>query len=191
MTPVGVVLAGGAGRRLGGQKAAALLDGVPLVTRTLAILAAVTETQAVVAKADTQLPATEHEVWIEPDHPRHPAAGIAHALERADGRAVLCIAVDLPLLDAATLRRLLAADDGHSACVVACVDGRLEPLCALWRPAAAGVLAAADGRSMRELLTLLRPQEVDVGDPTRFLNVNTPPELAQAEQRLRDGPGPA
>ena len=99
-----------------------------------------------VAKASTQLPGLPPEVqrWLEPERPRHPAAGIAHALRLGAGRAVLCIAVDLPLLDPATLQLLLAADDGRSPCVVARVDGRLEPLCALWRPAAAEVLAGAE-----------------------------------------------
>ncbi len=189
MTPVGVVLAGGAGQRLGGQKATALLDGVPLVARALTLLAAVTDTRAVVAKAATRLPPGDPDVhrWVEPDTPRHPAAGIAYALERAAGRAVLCIAVDLPLLDGPTLQHLLAADDGLSPCVVARVEGRLQPLCAIWRPAAATLLAEVDGRSMRTLLATLRPQEVDVPEAARFLNVNTPEELAQAEELLREG----
>lgn len=186
MTPVGVVLAGGAGRRLGGQKAVARLDGVPLVERALAVLATVTDTRAVVVKAATKLPPVAADVhrWVEPDTPRHPAAGIAFALERAAGRAVLCLAVDLPLLDARSLQLLLAADDGQSPCVVARVEGRLEPLCAIWRPEAAEILAGADGKPMRTLVAALGPREVDMPDPARFLNVNTAQELAQAERAL-------
>ena len=189
MTPVGVVLAGGAGRRLGGQKATALLAGVPLLEHSLALLAAVTDTRAVVAKAATRLPPLPAEVhrWIEPDTPRHPATGIAFALERAAGRTVLCLAVDLPLLDATTLQLLLAADDGRSPCVVARVEGRLQPLCAVWRPEAAPALAAADGKPMRSLVAALEARVVDMPDPACFLNVNTAAELARAERMLRSG----
>ncbi|MBA2348618.1 MAG: molybdenum cofactor guanylyltransferase [Solirubrobacterales bacterium] len=194
MTPVGVVLAGGAGRRMGGGKAAVLLDGVPLLHRVLAPLSAVTDAQAVVARADTQLPLLDPavKVWREADDgPRHPAHGIAHAIERAGGRAVLCVAVDLPLLDAATLRVLLAGDDGRSPCVVARVAGELEPLCALWRPTAAATLARAGKERMRQLVATLDPCVVDVPDPTRLTNVNTPDDLRRAQCILMGGtPGP-
>ena len=39
----------------------------------------------VVAKAGTPLPALDVPVWIEPDEPSHPLAGLVHALERAAG----------------------------------------------------------------------------------------------------------
>lgn len=180
MTPVGVVLAGGAGRRLGGAKAIAELAGRPLVDRPLAALAAVVGRRAVVARGDTALPALEAgvELWLEPDGRRHPAVGIAHALACAGGAPVLCVAVDLPLLDAATLRRLLAADDGRHACVVPRAAGVLQPLCALWRPEAAEVLAGGGEAPMRALVGALDPLMLHLEDARPFCNVNTPEELA-------------
>ncbi len=180
MSAVGVVLAGGRGRRLGGDKATVELDGVALLLYPLRALAAVTPTQAVVAKRDTRLPELPPGVatWHEPDAPRHPLTGVTHALRTARGAPVLCCAVDLPLLDAATLRRLLDADDGRHACVVPRVDGRLEPLCALWHPRSRRTLdRLPPGLAMREVVAALGPLEVAFTDPRPFTNVNAPEDL--------------
>lgn len=180
MSVVGVVLAGGLGRRMGGDKATVLLDGRPLLHHPLAALAEVTRAQAVVAKAGTRLPALPEGVatWIEPEDPRHPLTGIRHALRSAGGRAVLCCAVDLPLLDAATLRRLLEADAGEHPCVVPLVRGRLEPLCALWRPAVVAALDAAPAAAaMRAVVEGIGALAISYDDPRPFTNVNTPGEL--------------
>lgn len=180
MAVVGVVLAGGAGRRIGGDKATVTLDGEALLLRPLRALAAVTAEQAVVAKRGTRLPELPPgvAVWLEPDAPQHPLTGVRHALGAAGGRPVLCCAVDLPRLDAATLSRLLDADDGRHACVVPQVDGRLQPLCALWRSGALERLSAITGEpSMRDVVAALDPLVVAFADPAPFTNVNTLEEL--------------
>ncbi|HVS28670.1 MAG TPA: NTP transferase domain-containing protein, partial [Solirubrobacteraceae bacterium] len=128
-TPVGVVLAGGAGRRLGGLgKASIELAGRPLLDYPISALREVCAEVAVVAKRDSRLPALPASVarWNEPDEPRHPLTGILHALERSAGRGVLVCAVDMPLVDAATLRALLAlanARAGALAVVAGSPDG--------------------------------------------------------------------
>ncbi len=180
MSAVGVVLAGGRGRRLGGDKAIVELDGVALLLYPLRALAAVTHSQAVVAKGDTELPELPPGVatWREPDVPRHPLTGVTHALRCARGASVLCCAVDLPLLNAPTLQRLLDADDGLHACVVPRVDGHLEPLCALWHPRSLETLDRLPaGLAMREVVAALDPLEVAFADPRPFTNVNAPEDL--------------
>jgi len=180
MSAVGVVLAGGSGRRIGGDKAMVELDGVALLHYPLRALTAVTAEQAVVAKRDTQLPRLPLgvAVWREPEEPRHPLTGILHALRTAARRPVLCCAVDLPLLDAATLRRLLEADDGRHACVVPRVGGRLEPLCAIWHQRARRVLdRLPPGPAMRDVVASLDPLEVAFSKPWPFVNVNAPEDL--------------
>ncbi len=182
MAVVGVVLAGGAGTRMGGGKALAELDGAPLLLRPLGALAAVTARQAVVAKAATGLPGLPEgvAVWREPDLPVHPLTGVLHALRSAAGAEVLACAVDLALLDPATLRHLLAgaAATPGADCVVPVVAGRVQPLCALWRPGAlAGLAALPDGVRMRDAVA--GAHQVAFSDPTPFTNVNTPGDLAR------------
>lgn len=182
MSVVGVVLAGGRGRRIGGDKATVELRGIPLLHYPLRALAEVTPRQAVVAKAESVLPALPDGVlrWVEPDEPRHPLCGVVHALREAGGDAVLCCAVDLPLLDVATLRALLTAPADGRFCVVAKSGGQLQPLCALWRTEALPVLELlGPDVSMRGLVGALDPVVVTIADARVFTNVNVPEDLLQ------------
>jgi molybdenum cofactor guanylyltransferase len=191
--PVGVVLAGGRGRRIGGDKAIVELEGRALVRYPLETLHEVCDRVAVVAKRDTILPALAGvaDLWIEPDEPRHPLAGVAHALALAGGRSVLAVAVDLPLVDAATLRALCAVDPAGAAAVVPRVEGRLQPLCALYLPAAARPLAAFDASARAtDVVEQLGIREVAFADPTPFLNVNRPEDLLQASVLVKGGASP-
>ena len=106
--PLGVVLAGGAGRRIGGDKCTVELAGRPLVLYPIATLRDVCQQVVVVAKQDTKLPqlAGEAEVWIEPDEPHHPLAGVIHALRTASARKLLVLACDMPLVPDELLREL-------------------------------------------------------------------------------------
>jgi molybdenum cofactor guanylyltransferase len=174
---LGVVLAGGAGRRLGGAKPAALLRGRPLTAWVGESLAAVCGEVVVVAKAATPLPELGPgiAIWSEPAEPAHPLAGIVWALERAEGRAVLACPVDVPFVTEASLRRLLGAPGE-----VAVAEG--QPLLGRFGPSALGTLqaAVADGWPARVAIGALGPAVVGVPEPELF-NVNTPGDLATAE----------
>ena len=180
---IGAVLAGGLGRRMGAPKATASLGGRPLVAYPLDALGHVCDRVVVVAKRETELPA-EVERWDEPDDPRHPIAGITHALERA-GEPILVCAADMPFVSPDVLS--LLADElrpGLKAAAAFC-EGRLEPLLAAYAPEALEVLAEAPAdEPLRRTLESLMPVLVDV-PPEVVFNVNTPEDLAQAEERLR------
>ncbi|MFL5781281.1 MAG: molybdenum cofactor guanylyltransferase, partial [Thermoleophilaceae bacterium] len=126
---VGAILAGGAGRRIGGHKAARLLGDRPLAAYPATALAEVCERVALVCKPGTAVPGGwRWELWDgEPEEPRHPAAGIAYALERA-GEPVLVCAADMPFVTADECRRLTAAFDQGSVAAVATADSRLQPV---------------------------------------------------------------
>jgi molybdopterin-guanine dinucleotide biosynthesis protein A len=185
--PVGVVLAGGAGRRLGGMKPSAPLAGRPLLSYPLAALRAALPEVAVIAKAGSELPAVGYGVlvWRELDEPRHPLAGVTEALRRADGRAVVVLACDLPFVTAALVRKLAAANAaGAPAVVAASADRGLQPLCARYEPEALQTLAAFDpsGRVVAQV-EALAPATLTVDDAL-LRNVNTPEELAAAQAEV-------
>lgn len=188
--PLGVVLAGGAGSRLGGAKATAPLGGRPLVAYPLAALRAAGLEAVVVAKPDTALPGPEAlgdaAVWHEPAKPLHPLAGIAWALRRAGGRALVVCAVDMPFVDAAILGALAAG--AEPGAVVLAAD---QPLLGHYPAWALTALerAVAGNASARAAVAQLRPVRLHVAAPQRTLfNVNTPEELAAAEAMLAGQP---
>ena len=178
-TAVVAVLAGGRGRRLGGAKPVAELGGRPLIAWPLAAARDAGLEAVVVAKADTPLPSDlDVPVWTEPDEPSHPLAGLVHALEQADGRAVVAVACDMPHVSAGLLKRLCAADGA----VTARAD---QPFPARYEPSALPVLRDALAREApaREALAALAPAVL--GAPAEELQgVNSPAELAAAAARV-------
>lgn len=180
--PLGVVLAGGRGRRLGGTKATAELHGRPLISYPLEAMGAALGEVVVLAKPDTPLPSLPGmTVWIEPGPRHHPLVGIVQALGLAGDRAVLVCGVDLPLLTPALIRRLSVHDARGAPAVLAAAGGVIQPLLARYEPQALRVLPADPGeRPLRELVRALAPALLEVDDPEELFNVNAPEDLLRA-----------
>jgi molybdopterin-guanine dinucleotide biosynthesis protein A len=179
------VLAGGAGRRIGGDKATVELAGRPLVLYPIAALRQVCEHVVVVAKADTSLPSLTGaaEVWIEPEEPRHPLTGVVHALRTATARKVLVLAGDMPLVPEALLRALVDAASGAGA--VARHGGIAEPLCACYTRKALPGLAHFDPTARAiDVVEQLGVAHVDWVDADALLSVNAPEDLIRAQALL-------
>ena len=184
---IGVVLAGGDGRRIGGDKAMVELEGRALLLYPLAVLRAALDEVAVVAKQSTILPALDPDVaiWLEADEPRHPLAGILHALRCARGRPVVVVAGDMPFVTRGLVAALARERSRGAAAVVPRASGRLQPLCARYDPRALTALAACDfGAPVRDVVAALSPRIVDWPDDEPFFNVNHPEDILQAAALL-------
>jgi molybdopterin-guanine dinucleotide biosynthesis protein A len=176
------VLAGGAGRRIGGAKPSTLLGGMPLISYPVGAAAAAGLEVVVIAKRDSVLPSLDCTVIAEPDAPQHPLCGIVAALERADER-------DMPFLTAPLLAWLA---DRPAAAVVE-LDGQLQPLLARYVPADRPIFeqALSEQLSLTGAVRRIAAARITAdalarfGDPTRLcFNVNDTAELALAEQWL-------
>lgn len=185
--PIGAVLAGGGGRRLGGDKASAQLAGRPLISYPLEAMCGALKEVAVIAKPGTRLPDLPGaRLWLEPERPQHPLVGIVHALERAGGRAVLICAADLPLVTSALIRRISEADTAAPV-LLACCGAQLQPLLGRYEPAALEALAPLAARpkiALRDAIAALDPLQFEVDDPTALHNVNSPQDLRKAAAML-------
>ena len=181
--PIGVILAGGVGRRIGGSKAVVQLAGQPLITYPLEAVRTALGDVAVVVKADTQLPSLPGvTVWVEPDSPRHPVMGIIQALALSEGRSVVVCAVDLPFVTPELIYRLATADLGQSPAVLACCGEDVQPLLGCYAPRAMEPLRTAlpAEAPVRELLASMGPRMLDVGDHELLFNINSPEDLLHA-----------
>lgn len=186
--PIGVILAGGAGTRIGGSKAVVNLHGRPMISYPLEAMWRALGTVAIVAKIDTQLPSVAGvTVWIEPDEPRHPLAGIVHALGLAEGRPVMLAPVDLPFLTSGLIRRIVETDGRGAPAVIAGSGGRTQPLLGCYQPTALEPLSAALKRHdvpVREAVAALEPVIYEVEDADELFNINSPDDLLQASAML-------
>lgn len=174
---VGAILAGGLGRRMGGDKAARELGGRPLVLHVADALSGVCDRVVVVAKADTVLP-EGLERWDEPDAlPRHPLSGIVHALTEA-GEEVLVCAADMPFVVRGALRELVA--EARPPATVAWA-GRMQPLLGVYYPEALRVLRAAPPDApLTATVESLGPWVVEL--PAEVVrSIDTPEDLADGE----------
>jgi len=194
-----VVLAGGRGSRLGGEgKATVELARRPLLGYVLEALTGALDDVVVAAKASTALPGSADgealrvpgsppvALWTEPDEPRHPLAGLRYALQRADGRAVLAAAVDMPLITAPLVAEIARADAEGALAAVPIAGTRLQPLLARYEPGALEVLSTAgENAPLTAVVEALNPRTIEVADPELFFNVNSYADLKTAAAELR------
>jgi len=185
--PVGLILAGGPGTRIGGGKPNVALHGEPLLHYPLRAMRAVLTDVAIITKPQIVLTRLEGAmVWVEPDEPAHPLFGISEALALAGGRPVLVCPVDMPFISSALLSSLAnAASEGQPAVIASC-HGHARPLLGRYSPSAAPLLAQAaeDQASLEEIVARLQPELFEVEDEVELFDVNTPDDLLLAAGML-------
>lgn len=187
------ILAGGRARRLGGvPKGLLLVGGEPIVARQLHVLAPLVRGCAIVAGDPAPYAgvaaAAGAQLIRDRDPGRGPLAGLDAALAQLDGEALLLFGCDLPFIDAALVRELRDAHPGAAA-LVPRVDGRPQPLAARYARSIAPLVSARLARGalrMMELLDELDTRWLDVAPTRALMNVNTPEELARAEELARN-----
>lgn len=190
-----LVLAGGRSTRMQRDKAALEYGGESQLARAFRLLRAVVPEAYVSVRteqvADPARAGYPQIVDALPDV--GPVAGILAALSAVPARAWLVVAVDLPLLDAPTLERLVAQRDPAALATAyrSAHDGLPEPLCAIWEPASRAPLEAfvAGGRSCpRKFLITHGATLLELESGAALDNVNTPDEYAAARRRLESSP---
>jgi molybdopterin-guanine dinucleotide biosynthesis protein A len=179
MAAIVAVLAGGAGTRIGGEKAISVLAGRPLISYPLQAARAAGLETVVVAKAVTRLPELRVPILIEPeDLPQHPLSGIVTALRSHP--VIVAVPCDMPFLTAGLLGAL--ADAGGA--LVTAAPG--HPFPGLYSSTLLGRLerALSSQVSMRSILADAGAQAVPDVDRAVLFSVNSRADLAEAELRL-------
>ncbi len=190
----GVVIAGGRSVRFGGEKAVAMLFGVPLLMWAVRRLQRTCPVVAVNARPGTQAEALALAAGLPVLHDREgdplgPLAGVKVGLQWArelGARALAVSPCDVPSLPEELFPRLLEAA-GDGAAMAETVDGN-QPLCAVWPVSALPQLteALAGGRhpATWRLLEQLGARHVFFSTPESFANINTPADLAALSNSL-------
>jgi len=182
----GIVLAGGAGRRMGRPKGALSLYNRPVILRASEILRPWCDYVCVVSRPEVDLPvlpAYAHALHDLPG-PDAPLTGIVTGLAGVPGDDVLVLACDMPF--AAPALEILAAAPAGVA-LMAAAHGRAQPLCARY-PRTAALAVGLDLLAAGETRAMALPRALGAAPtavPANSLaNLNTPRDLAAAERRL-------
>ncbi len=181
----GIVLAGGASRRMGRDKALLELDGQPLLACVLERLALVCAERLVVAN-DIQRYARFGVPVIADRFPGVGVLGGLHAgLEAATHDLVLAVGCDMPFLNPRLLRAFVGWAEGADV-VVLRRDEQIETLHAVYRRTCLPAMEAAIRAGERRIISFfglvrvryVTPEMAAFFDPDlrSFRNVNTPEE---------------
>jgi molybdopterin-guanine dinucleotide biosynthesis protein A len=190
----GFILAGGASSRMGTDKARLELDGLNFVERIERALASITARASLVGAAVERGAAWPGLPVISDVHVKWGALGGLHAAlaaSRSEWAAV--VACDLPFVTGELFVRLASLRENFDAVVPMQADGRLQPLCALYRVSTtlsrAEELIANGERRPRALLGRIQARTVAFdelndlpGAESFFLNINTPEDYAHARK---------
>lgn len=198
---IGIVLAGGASRRMGRDKAALPVGDAPLALRAAHRLAAVHPEVTEVAVADRRRGLVPGFPSLLDGPGAGPAAGLLGAALAYPGRSLLALACDLPGVSTDLLAGL-AGFGGRFDWAVPRWQGGIEPLCALYGPAALATLARRVDAGRMALHALAEEEGLRVcfleGEALAaygraeemFFNLNTPEDVARWEGRRQGGGAP-
>lgn len=185
----GVLLAGGAARRMGGQdKGLLLLRSRPLASYALAVLAQVAGRVLINANRNFDAYAQLGYPVIDDGNAHYdgPLAGMLAAMRAAQTPYVLVVPCDCPLMQPTHLVKLYETLLAEQAEACAAHDGVwLNPVFAVLNTTLADSLQAYMAQGGRKIDTWLQQHKLAVVDfaahPELFRNANTPEELNALE----------
>lgn len=185
-----VILAGGLGRRIGGDKGLQALHGRALISWVLEV--ARRDSDEILINANTAQEAYAHFGYrvIADQLPdwQGPLAGLHAALLCAKTDYVMTVPCDTPFLPDNLLARLLdALMQCSTDAAVAVAGGYRQPAIALYRRnVLPRLLAYLDlgGRKVSDWLDTLQVSEVVFDNESDFDNINTLDDLARAAERI-------
>ena len=190
MRVAGLLLAAGAGRRMGGPKALVEVGGEPLVQRGIRLLLDAGCAPVVVvvgASAELVRPlCTGAEVVHAPDWATGMAASLRTGLGALDADACVVALVDQPLVTVEVVQRLRAAHAAGAVAAVASYAGRPRNPVLLDRTVWADVSATATGDEGARSWLRGHPElvvEVDCTDAGAPDDLDTPQDLDELEAR--------
>ena len=181
-----VILAGGQGSRIGGDKALRDLRGLPLIEWVIGAIMP-QGTEIIISANDNQAALSDFGYPVISDYlPGYagPLAGLQAAMQHASGEWVASVPCDTPFLPDDLIARLLAAA-GAAEAAVAVVNGRRQPAIALYHKSVLPRLNAyldSGERKVSGWLDMLQVREAVFDDAEAFVNINSLEDLDTASR---------
>ncbi len=191
-----IVLAGGKSLRLGREKALEEIGGRSLIERVIERLSLLGNEIIVVTSSSDQLPDLGVKRVIDSYPGKGNLVGIYSGLKEVASSNVLVVGCDMPFLNVALLRHLIALSPGFDV-VIPRVDEGVEPLHAVYSKNCLAPIEVylREGRlKIFELLPELKVRYVDNAEIERFdprhlsfFNINSEADLERARILLERG----
>ncbi len=186
-----LVLAGGEGSRIGGNKPGLHLGDKRLIDFALERAVSWRIPVAVQVRSAQQVATPGFEQVLDIDDIPGPLGGVIAGLHWARGQGadhMLTLACDMPFLPDDMLERLHRVAVQGGTIAIASSGGDMHPVCAVWPVASITHLeaSAANGElSLRRVSRSYGQSRVEWPDaPDPFFNINTRDDLSVAEGRL-------
>lgn len=196
----GFILAGGASRRMGRDKALLEIAGEPLARRTARLLEPLVRSVTLIG-SPARFEALGLHVAPDDEPGRGPLGGIVTALRITECDWNLVVGCDMPYLTAPWLEFLIATalEAQTDAVIPQSPHGRAEPLCAMYHRRSMPVIRVEIGMGIRKVTTGLAGLAVHMlpyeswkqfdSLGRLFKNMNTPEDYAEARKELADKHG--
>ena len=185
----GIVLAGGASRRMGIDKAFLKLNGLPLVELILRSMKNVFKDIIIVTNTPHLYGSYGTRVVTDAFEQSGPLTGIYSGLSHARDEFGFVVACDMPYLNQELIAYMAGLASDHDVVVPWLADS-FEPLHAVYRKSLLPLMREQIGRDRRSVQDMfgqvvvrrVEAHEVDLFDPAHksFKNLNTPQEYEEA-----------
>lgn len=191
--PATLILCGGKSSRMGREKAFIEIGGVPLIERVIAVAREISDELLLIAPDAARFAHLGVPVLTEENPGLGPIEAMRVGLEAMKAPAAWVLACDLPNLEPEPLQAMVPLLKGDAMAVVPREEGRVHPLCALYRRGSATFFDRAINRRERALYHVLETMSVIHADlshldarPGFLDNLNTPEDL---DRSLKQGGG--
>jgi molybdenum cofactor guanylyltransferase len=175
----GFVLAGGASRRMGRDKALLPIDGATMIERIAAQVRAAAGNVTLIGSPE-KYGHLGFQVVADEIEKCGPLGGLYTALRLGKADWNVLVACDMPYITTAFLTELLEAAEASDAdCMVPQINGKTDPLCAIYHRRLLTITESAIHRKlfkMQDFVSTLRTSYWPVADLRPLVNLNTPVE---------------
>jgi molybdopterin-guanine dinucleotide biosynthesis protein A len=175
-----VLLAGGASRRMGRDKATLYWKGASLLVHQAGILRQTGAQQLLVSGRTEQISLEGFTLVTDIEAGAGPAAALADTWRETNSPVLIALAIDSPRIPAEYLRELALAALQQERSIIPMLAGRYEPLAAAWHRSCVSEFFGSAGRSLQSICgmlakaNLITVREVSDGEAQLFDNINTP-----------------
>ena len=172
----GVLLVGGESRRMGKNKAFLMVEGQPLVERSLRVLANVCQEVVISCRSPEQYENLGYPVVVDKVKGKGPLGGIYSVLTEAKFDSIFVMACDMPFVNEDGMRNLYELVEDYDA-VIPSTDGKLHPLYAFYHKRILSLVKQnIEKERLKLTLTLdeCRTRIVENINNFNLINLNTP-----------------